>query len=338
MEAYHVAILNDDVVSPGDSGWPFNRPNLNEGYAQFMARARARGLPVILANDEEYSEGRVRRGWVHDGHRWIGLGNVPLAGAYDQFVSGSPRGRWLTADLAHRGLRIFNDPKLTLVVDDKLLSYRNFPDLVPFTYYFHAGKDDPRQALEGFLAGCREQGFGDVDAFIAKPQTGWGAKDLFKFTQENLGELYHLPHGEFVFQPFLESKGGIPELGVRGRHDFRLVLENGHFAAAMVRQPARHAWAANFFNADELIFVLREEDVPGDFLHAAKEADKLFQEFYPRMVSYDLARLTDGRLVCWEMNSRPGMCADSDRPDDQRNSAQMQEAILNCMEIMVGWR
>jgi hypothetical protein len=237
-----------------------------------------------------------------------------------------------------RGLKLINDPLLTLVVDDKLLSFINFPEIVPFTTYFHAGKDDPREALERFLEGCREHGYGELEAFVAKEQTGWGARNLYRFTQENLHELYQLPHGEFVFQPFLESRTGIPELGVRGRHDFRILLENGRFATAFIRQPARHDWAANFFNPEELIFIHREEDVPGDFMAAARLADERFQEFYPRLVSYDLARLDNGRVVCWEMNSRPGMCADSARPDDQHSSGELQEGILNCLEIMVGWR
>lgn len=338
MEAYRVGILNDDVVPPGSSGWPFHRPNLNEGYAQFMARARERGLPILLGNDEDYHAGFLRRGWVHDGRRWVGLGDVPLAAAYDQFPSGSPRGRWLASDLASRGLKLLNDPKLTLVVDDKLLTFRNFPDLVPYTHYFHAGQDNPRQAVEDFLEGCRRHGYGDVDAFVAKPQTGYGAKDLFKLTQDNLGQLYHLPHQEFVFQPFLESGHGIPEIGVRGRHDFRILMANGAFVTAMVRQPARHEWAANYFDPNELLFFHEAHEVPPDLLNAAQAADRQFEEFYPRLVSYDLARLSNGRVVCWEMNSRPGMCADSQRPDDQRNAEQLQNAILDCIEIVVGWR
>jgi hypothetical protein len=338
MEAYRVGILNDDVVPPGENGWPFHRPNMNDGYAQLFARARRRDLPIILANDQDYAEGFVRRGWVHDGSRWVGLANVPLAGVYDQFVSGSPRGRWLTGDLAARGLKCFNDPKLTLVVDDKLLSFWNFPEIVPFTAYFHAGKDDPRVTVERFLEGCREHGYGEIDSFVAKMQTGWGARNLYRFTQENLGDLYHIPQGEYVLQPFLESRRGVPELGVGGRHDIRILLENGRFVTCLVRQPARHDWAANYFNSDELIFVHREEDVPADLMGAARFADRKFEEFYPRLVSYDMARLDNGRVVCWEMNSRPGMCADSDRPEDQHSSGQLQEAILNCLEIMVGWR
>lgn len=337
MEAYRVGILNDDVIPPGQSGWPFHRPNLNEGYAQLMSRARGRGLPILLVNDQDYHAGFARRGWVHDGHRWVGLGDVPLAAAYDQFPSTQEQGRWKVADLQSRGLKLCNDPRLTLVVDDKLLTWINFPDLVPFTYYFRAGQDDPRQAVEAFLQGCQAHGFGEIEAFVAKPQTGWAARHLFKFSQENLGELYQLPHEEFVFQPFLESRHGIPEVGVRGRHDFRIVLANGRFVAGMVRQPARHEWAANYFDPDELIFFDRAEDVPQDLLAAAYRADRTFGEFYPRMVSYDLARV-EGRVVCWEMNSRPGMCADSLRPEDQRNAAALQESILDCMEIMVGWR
>jgi len=338
MEAYRVGILNDDVVPPGDQGWPFHRDHMNDGYAQLFARARSRGLPILLANDADYEEGRMRRGWTHDGERWIGLADVPLAGIYDQFVSGSPRGRWLTGDLRARGLKVFNNPDVTLVVDDKLLSFNNFPDLVPYTAYFHSGKDDPRLVVEQFLQGCREHGYGEIDAFIAKEQTGWGARNLYRFSQENLGDIYHIPHGEFVLQPFLESSRGIPELGVRGRHDFRILLENGRFVTGLVRQPARHDWAANYFNAEELVFVHREEDVPADFLAAARRSDQKFESYFPRLISYDLARLENGRLVCWEMNSRPGMCADSDRPDDQYSSGQLQDAILNCLELLVGWR
>ena len=336
MEAYRIGVLNDEIIPPGEGEWPFHRPNQNDGYASFLARARRRNLPLILANHDDYMDGRVRRGWIHDGLRYIGLGDVPLAAVYDQFPSTTPMGRALVEDIQSRGLRVFNDPKLTLVVDDKLLSYINFKDLIPFTSYFHAGHDDPREAVDRFLQGCRENGFGDIEAFVAKEQTGWGARNLYRFEQGNLGDIYHIPPGEYVLQPFLESSAGIPELGVRGRHDFRILLESGRFLTGLIRQPARHDWAANYFNAEELIFIHREDQVPKDFLDAARSADARLAEFFPRLVSFDLARLDDGRIVCWEMNSRPGMCADSNRPDDQLSSGDLQEGILDALEVIVG--
>lgn len=338
MEAYRIAVLNDEVIPPGENDWPFQKPSLNDGYAQFFERAERRNLPIVLANDADYTAGFVRRGWVFDGNRYVGIRDVPLAAVYDQFVSGAPRGRWLTSDLAARGLKVLNNPKVTLVVDDKLISYINFPTLVPYTHYFNSGVDDPRVVVEKFLQGCREQGLGEIESFVAKEQTGWGARNLYKFSQENLGDIYNIPHGEFVLQPFLESSNGIPELGVKGRHDFRILFENGRFVTALIRQPARHDWAANYFNSEDLIFVHKEDDIPLDFLRAAKLADKKFEEFYPRLISYDLARINSGRVVCWEMNSRPGMCADSRRPEDQYSSGQLQEGIINCLEIMVGRR
>jgi len=338
MEDYRVVMLNDDTIPPGENGWPYQVPKLNDGYAQFFARARRRNLPVLLANDSDYVDGMVRRGWSHDGHQFVGLRDVPVAAVYDQFPSSSPEGRTLVGEIEDRGLTVFNNPRLTTIVDDKLLSYINFPDIIPPTTYFQAGRDDPRLALERFVESCHQSGFGDIESFVAKEQTGWGARNLYKFTQENLGELYHLPHGEFVFQPFLESSGGIPEIGVHRRHDLRLILENGRFVTAMVRQPARHDWAANYFNPEELIFVHRLEDLPNDIVDAVLAADKKFESFYPRLISYDMARLTDGRVACWEMNSRPGMTADSNRPDDQLSAGELQEAILNCLEIVVGRR
>lgn len=338
MEAYRVGILNDDVQRGDEAELPFKRGAMNDGYASLLARARTRGLPLVVATDAAYDAGKVREGWIHDGQSWYVLRDVPLAAVYDQFDSGAPAGRRLTSELAARGLRVCNDPRLSLVVDDKLLTWANFPWLLPYTHYFHAGTDDPQGVLRAFLEGCRRSGIGELTAFVAKPQTGWGAKNLHRFTSESVGALGQIPPGEYVLQPFLESGEGIPELGVRGRHDFRIVLEQGRFVSAVIRQPAHHDWAANYFQAEDLIFVTREADVPSDLLEAARVADLAFQAFYPRLVSYDLARLGSTRVICWEMNARPGMCADSLRPEDQTSSAQIQEAILNCMEIMVGWR
>lgn len=338
MEAYRVGILNDDVQRGGEAELPFKRGAMNDGYASLMARALQRGLPLVLAHDGEYLAGGVRQGWTHDGRAWRLLRDVPLAAVYDQFVSGAPDGRRLTQELAARGLRVCNDPSLTLVVDDKLLTWVNFPWLLPYTHYFHAGVDDPQDTLQAFLQGCRQHGVDALTSFVAKPQTGWGARNLHRFTSETVGALGQIPAGEYVLQPFLESGEGIPELGVRGRHDFRILLENGRFVTAVIRQPADHDWAANYFRPEALIFLTREADVPPDLLATARQADERFQSFYPRLVSYDLARLRSGQIVCWEMNSRPGMCADSLRPEDQASSAQIQDAILNCMEVMVGWR
>ena len=335
MEDMRVAILNDDVVPPGEGSWPFHRSNLNDGYAMLFAVARDRGIPLILARDSDYGEGRLDRGWLHDGSHWSGWQDIGVLMVYDQFPSSSPRGREMVADLEGRGIPVFNDPKITMVVDDKLLSYRNFPEMVPYTHHFKPGSDDPKQTLEAFLDGVEKAGFGEIDSFIAKAQVGWGARHLFRFTQENIGDLYHLPHEEFVLQPFLESSVGIPEIGVRGRHDFRILVENGRFVTAFVRQPAQHDWIANYFDPDEMIFINDVKDVPADIMNTVFMADARFGDYSPRLISYDMARLDNGRVVCWEMNSRPGIAPDSQRPEDLQSAWQLMHAIANCFEIQL---
>lgn len=335
MEDMRVAIINDDVVPPGEGSYPFPRINMNDGYALLFAIARERGIPVVLANDRDYGEGRLDRGWIHDGYRWTAWRDIGILMVYDQFPSTSPQGRQVVADMQARGIPVFNDPDVTLVVDDKLLTYRNFPEMVPYTHYHHAGHDDPRATLEAFLAGLERVGLGDVDAFVAKAQVGWGAKHLYRFTQQNLGDFWNLPSLEFVLQPFLDSGAGIPEIGVRGRHDFRVLMENGRFVTAMVRQPAHHDWIANYFDPERLIFLHDEEQVPADILNTVRAADARFDAYHPRLVSYDMARLDNGRVVCWEMNSRPGISPDSRREDDVRSAQALMQAIVNCFETQI---
>lgn len=331
MDEMRMVVLNDDVVPPGEGHLPFPSAKLCEGYALLFALARKQGLPLVLATDRDYGEGRLDRGWIHDGARWTAWVDIGVAAVYDQFPSTSPRGRLLVADLMTRGIPLFNHPHVTLVVDDKLLTWRNFPEIVPYTHYLRKGHDDIREVLHAFLAGCEARGWGQVSSFVAKMQVGWGGKNLFRFTQQNLGEIFRIPEGEYVLQPFLESSGGIPELGVRGRHDFRVILRDGHFVTAFVRQPARHDWIANYFDASEMIFVHHPEDMPADIMAAVLKADERMADYSPRLVSYDMARLSDGRVVCWEMNSRPGISPDSHREDDIRSSMALMNGALSCM-------
>lgn len=332
MEDMRIAILNDDIIPPGEGPHPMHAPNQNHGYAMLFAEAARRGLPLVLGNDRDYHGGRLDRGWIHDGDQWTGWTDVGVLMVYDQFQSNSPEGRAKTRSMMARGIPVFNHPDVTLVVDDKLLSHRNFPEMMPYTHYFHKGQDHIEDTVKDFFAGVENAGFGEVSSFVAKPQVGWGGMSLHRFTQENIGDIFNIPDGEYVLQPFLESGTGIPELGVKGRHDLRVLLANGKFATAMVRQPARHDWIANYFDPEEMIYINEPGIIPSDIMNTIYEADRRFADYFPRLIAFDVARLASGRVICWEMNSRPGIAPDSGRADDLRSAELLMQGICDCFE------
>lgn len=332
MEPRFFAILNNETVRPETSDRPFFSETHNLGYSALFERASEMNVPILLAHDGDYSHGKVRAAWYYGYGQWHKGGEQKIYGIYDKFESSSPWGRQLLADAASRGIPIFNDPLLTMVVDDKLLSYVNFPEFVPYTAYFGKGTSDIQKVIQDFQEQCLEQGYGEITSFICKPQTGSAARDIFRFNQSNIMDIFHIPNGEYVLQPFIESKEGIPEIGLKGRHDFRLILGNGEFVTSFIRQPKGDGFISNDFDSKEMVYFTHENEIPPKFLEVAKKIDQKFAHIRPRLVSYDLVRNQDGRVLCFEMNARPGLMFDPENPQDVDGARRLHVGVLRCMQ------
>jgi glutathione synthase/RimK-type ligase-like ATP-grasp enzyme len=329
------AILNDETVRPESHDKPFFADSYNLGYAALFDRASEMGVPILLAHDGDYQHGKVRAAWFYGYGQWHKGGEQEICGIYDKFNSSSPWGRQLLADAASRGFPIFNDPTLCMVVDDKLLSYVNFPEYVPYTAYFGKGNSDIQQVIHDFQERCESQGYGEIQSFICKPQTGSAGRNIFRFSQENIMEIFQIPDGEYVLQPFIESQSGIPHLGVRGRHDLRVILANGDFVTSFIRQPRGDGFISNNFDSKEMIYFSKASEVPPDFLRVAQIMDSKFAHLRPRLVSYDLVRHVSGRILCFEMNARPGVMFDPANPEDVEGAKRLHRGILKCIQTVI---
>lgn len=340
MNPCFFAILNDEALRPETAEKPFYSESHNIGYAAIFERSSEMNVPVLLAHDGDYFHGKVRAAWYYGHGKWHKGGEQTIYGIYDKFQSSTPWGRQILADAASRGIPIFNDPMLSLVVDDKLLSYVNFSDTMPYTAYFNKGNSDIQKVIYDFQDQCKAYGYGDIASFVCKPQTGHAAKNVFRFDQNNIMDIFNIPNGEYVLQPFIESIEGIPDAGIKGRHDLRLILANGDFVTSFVRQPKKHHdFISNYFDAKEMIYFHREADVPKGFLEVAQRMDQKFAHIRPRLLSYDLVRdQNTGRILCFEMNARPGVMFDPENPNDVAGARLLHIGILRCIEDCVRTR
>ncbi|RME55267.1 MAG: hypothetical protein D6795_03285 [Deltaproteobacteria bacterium] len=328
----HLAILDDDVLAPNEA-LPFRDEKWNAAYGYLLKRAAEQGMPVILSNDFAYEAGYVGWGWIwHDGG-FTAVGETPIVAVYDKFPSTDPAGREKIHDMQQRGIAIFNHPELTLVVDDKHLNYHNFKEWVPYSHYYHHGVDDPHRALIEFSETARALGF-SPEMFVAKPQWGYGAMNVAFFTLGDPEVLTSLPPGEYVLQPFIDSSGGIPEIGLSGMHDLRVILADGAFVTSYIRQPPPGRLVSNAFLPGSLVYLTEEDDLPAPAREAVHAIDARFSNYRPRLYSIDLVRAPDGRFFCFEMNSRPGTVSDGS-PHDERGTRVVMDRIVDCFATLL---
>lgn len=190
------------------------------------------------------------------------------------------------------GIPHCNPALLTQIADDKLLSAQTFPNLMPKTLEItQATWDEVLAAIPNRI-------------LILKPRKGEGGEDIIIARKEELDPTTIDWHQPYIAQPFLDTRGGIPNV-VKGRHDLRLMVTDGTVRQALIRIPAPGQYLANITQGGKALSVPLK-DVPASAKTLAKKIDLHFATNQPRIYSVDFL-FVHGEPVLCELNSRPAV-------------------------------
>lgn len=152
---------------------------------------------------------------VHD------VQNDPLAAR-----ASSPLVRDLTMALDNKplygaGLRIVQDPEFNRAMANKARMYEELKDVHPATLIVdQADVANAIAALPGRFA-------------VVKPVVGQQSKGVEIVDRET--DRLQLPEGTYLVQDFIDTSRGIPDLGVEGTHNVRVISINGLAVAGIAR-------------------------------------------------------------------------------------------------------
>lgn len=305
-----IGVLWDSVTWEGED--PNEYEHINEAYRVFSEMARDFDAEVYLGNFEWYSGGVLEKAFYFDGKEWKKVRDIELDVVFDK-VDLELETRELKSQMSDE-VPTLNPYGLEMISDDKFESYRRFPDFIP----------EIREATPENVEDMLEE-FGKV---VIKPRSDYGGEGVKVI--DSMDEFQ--PGENRLVQRFVDSTGGIPELGIEGVHDLRVLVMDGEPEAIQIRQPDS-GLISNVHRGGETYFVDRE-DVPEEVFDIVDEVTDDFSEFDPAFYSIDFIFDPDGNPWILEFNSKPGLLFYDDA-DIKDSKTDLMERLLEVLTGMV---
>lgn len=306
-----IGVLWDDEVE-WERDAPFTEESLNHTYSVFSKIADEKGGGLYLAKYKWYEEGELEKAFHYDGERWEKVENVEIDGVFDKFKFDED-----TRELKQKlqvELPILNRFELEEICKDKLMSYKTFENLVPDTR--EADKETVEEMLE------------EYGRVILKPQFDFGGRGIKVIS--SMDEFRQMPNQ--LVQRFIDSSHGIPQLGIGGVHDLRVLVANGEPIGAYVREPNGDGWISNVSLGGSITFI-DLEDVPEAAMDVVEEVKDEFDRFDPAYYSVDMIFDEDENPWILEFNSKPGFDFHDDDEIEKHKRPIMEKVVEMLVEM-----
>ena len=290
---------------------PFASRDENASYGHLAALCAARGLDLHVTHFENLSHDESAFAWTWRGKSWrlVDLSLSDLSLCYADLPQNFAAADAFRQALADHSIRIVNALALSDLLTDKLATYRRFDEYVPLTW--STGSPD----LIDCLRSMRLHSDLSVEKLVLKPRFGERGRGIY-FTQlDRLAEHPALRRKDYILQAFLETRCGLPELGIDGRHDVRLILRDGEIMLAFARLPASGRFISNCCQGGREL-PLTVDDLPDRVIRFAADIDSRLRHFGPRLYSLDLGVGRSGKIWIYELNTMPGIVWDHRRPEN----------------------
>lgn len=168
-----------------------------------------------------------------------------------------------------------------------------------------------------FLLTMDSMGVSVNDTLVMKPKTGNKGKGIYFYSPSQIHAFFHsYDHKpkDYIFQKEVSFEK-IPELGISGRHDIRLIMVNGNICEVVVRQPGPGQKIANYatggsitsFKLNHLPPHIRVEyENMASYVHSRIYHFMKVQDGLQYIVGIDTAWTNEG-IKIFELNSYPGL-------------------------------
>ncbi|MFP4038422.1 MAG: RimK family alpha-L-glutamate ligase [Candidatus Nanohaloarchaea archaeon] len=260
----------------GDKKWK------NRDYAEYTEMLKERDVKVLCGDYRWYTGGELEKAFHWDGEDWKKVEDVGLDGVYDLFRHSKQKYR--LKKKMQEEVQVFNDPEVAELCQDKLETYRNFSEHMPET--LTASKQSTQKILES------------ASRAVLKPRYGSSGEgiEIVEKVPERIDE-------DMLVQEFMESDN-LPEFGIEGPHDLRVLVVSGEPIGSYFRVPGE-GLLSNVALGGNKIYV--ETDSLGQrIFEIVEEVDEKLESYNPSVYTVDFM-YSDGRPWIVELNSQPGV-------------------------------
>lgn len=279
-----IAVLWDDEID-GKGEKPFDSSHMNESYMVFSEIARARGAEVVFGNFSWYKDRSLDRYYTVEAGEWKHISEGKMVDVvFDKFRFDNE-----TVDLKKEigdKLPVLNSFRLEEFCKDKLLTSEKF-EAVPQTEA--ATRENVSRMIENY------------GKAVLKPRYDFGGSGI-----KIIDSLADFETGEnLIVQRFIDSSEGIPDLGISGVHDLRIIIVDGRPVTCFVRTPDE-GLISNVSRGGSMHHI-RTENAPDSALEIVQQVEDVFGDFGSRVYAVDFIFDREGRPWILEMNSKPGL-------------------------------
>jgi hypothetical protein len=234
--------------------FPTKHAGYDESYRSFIERGRERGINIVIGNytDLDLLERRTAA-WGVQEVGWKRYDRLFSEFFYDKFPTDKKSIVIKDQMAKDPRLAIWNKVVFTELLADKyqlsmLLEAADVPVAAPSRRVSLDSTRDQRTALMAELKQAVDDVGLDVppDAawLVVKPLTGFGGNLVRRMTEQQFfdADFDDVTYAQFagvVVQPFFESAVSVPELGIEGRHDVRIVFVGYKPIFGMIRELPR---------------------------------------------------------------------------------------------------
>ena len=319
------ALLIATIVNRSRRPAPFEDGEANSSYAHLAELLAGYGIDLHVAHYANLVSGQRVLAWNRRASSWQAL-TCPLKDlslCYADLPMNFPEATELRQALGGHPITIVNDLRLSDLFTDKLATWEFFPTLVPTTW--NAGEPGVAARLRGDVLHPDLS----VRKLFLKPRYGERGRGIRVTEPDRLTDHPESGRPDYVIQPFLETCAGIPELGVDGRHDLRLIVCDGDVVLAFVRVAAEGSYLCSFQQGGREIRV-DVDRLPVRLLELVAMVDARLLPYGPRLYSLDVGFGRSGKIWIYELNTMPGVVWD-------RRSAQSRALHGRMHRIVARW-
>ncbi|MCB0836045.1 MAG: hypothetical protein KDD99_05220, partial [Bacteroidetes bacterium] len=305
---------------------PFQKHNENDTYAHLSELCNQANINLYITHFANAINDSMVLSWRFENGEWkmLELPASEITISYADLPQNFPSANVLRNLLIKNGVIFINHLNMSDSLTDKVLTYQLFPNSIPPTF------DTSLPDLSERLLNVSTHPDLRTDKIILKPRYGERGKGIEVIELAEVDSDRVAQMEDYIIQPIMESDSGIPELGIEGRHDLRMLVYNGEIKDCFVRVPQKDNFICNQSHGGRLIYI-NINDIPEKIRGIAGEIDKALSHYSPRYYSIDIGVGRSGKIWVYELNTMPGVVWNADASDKEKYFP-MHKTIVNAIE------
>tara|TARA_Y100000310_G_scaffold47059_1_gene43637 strand:- start:334 stop:1269 length:936 start_codon:yes stop_codon:yes gene_type:complete len=257
-------------------------------YKEFSKTAKKQNLKVFIAHRKWCENGILEKAYTLENGKWKKVYDVPIKIAWIYFSVKRKTIPFIKK--LKKKVKIINHFALDKICCDKYATYKMLPDESAIPTKLAKTKSQVRKARKKF-----------GKKIIIKPRYGVRGVGIKKILGPKIPDM----SSQYVVQPFINSSKGIPSLGIKGKHDLRLILINGELHHAYARIPKKGSMKGNCAQGAKKLFIPINK-IPKDIITLQQQVAKKFTKYKPSIYSVDFILDKNQKPYIIELESHLG--------------------------------